>query len=107
VRKIFEQLTKRKDLSDPTSPTRPKKFTVHRQQQLADIFRLYGGDKIPFSHFTDDLVENAEKRNLLVFPAVFGYLFGILKIEGDGLIKPKDLILGERHFLANEVFWLQ
>jgi hypothetical protein len=106
MRAYFEKLARRKDWSDLQSPTRPKKFTVHRQQQLADIFRLYGGDKIPFSHFTDDLVDNAEKRNRLAFPAVFGYLFGILKIAGDGLVKPKDLILGERHFLANEVFWL-
>jgi hypothetical protein len=106
VRVNFEKLAKMKSWADPQSPTRPKKYTKLRQQQLADIFDLYDGAKIPFSHFTNDLVENAEKRNRLAFPAVFGYLFGILKIDGDGLVKPKDLILGERHFLANEVFWL-
>jgi hypothetical protein len=106
LRENFEKPASRKDWSDLQNPTRPKKFTVHRQQQLADISDLYGGDKILFSHFTDELVVDAKKRNRLAFPAVFGYLFGILKTEGDGLIKPKDLVLGEKHFLANEVFWL-
>lgn len=50
---------------------------------------------------------DAKKRNRLAFPAVFGYLFGILKIDGDGLIKPKDLVLGEKHLLSNEVLWMQ
>jgi hypothetical protein len=61
-------------------------------------------NKIPFDHFTKELMVNLKKRNRLAFPAVFGYLFGILKTEGDGLIKPKDLVLGERHLLSNEVF---
>jgi len=77
------------------SPTRPKKFTVHRQRQLVDIFNLYGGKKIPFNHFGRELVRNSNKRDRLAFPAVFGYLFGILKIDGDGLVKPNDLILAK------------
>ena len=106
MREIFEKLARRKDWPEPLSPTRPKKFTVHRQRQLADIFKLHGGNKIPFKHFTSELVNNPAKRNRLAFPAVFGYLFGILKIDGDGLVKPKDLVLGERHLLPNEVLWL-
>jgi hypothetical protein len=89
MREIFEKLARRKDWSDPLSPNRPKKFTVHRQRQLADIFKLHGGNKIQFKHFTSELVKNPVKRNRLAFPAVFGYLFGILKIDGDGLVKPK------------------
>ena len=106
MREIFEKLARRKDWSDPLSPTRPKKFTVFRQRQLADIFKLHGGNKIPFKHFTSELVKNPAKRNRLAFPAVFGYLFGILKIDGDGLVKPKDLVLGEKNLLPNEVLWL-
>ena len=105
MRNNFDKLAKRRDWSAPQSPTRPKKFTKYRQQQLANIFDLYVGEKIPFEHFTDEIVKNPAKRNLLAFPAVFGYLFGILKIDGDGLVKPKDLVLGERHLLPNEVLW--
>lgn len=106
MKNIFDKLAEIKSWSDPLRQNRPKKFTVHRQKQLADIFVLYGGDKIPFKHFTNELVEDSEKRNRLAFPAVFGYLFGTLKIDGDGLVKPRDLVLGERHLLPNEVFWL-
>lgn len=102
----FEKLAKRKDWADPNSPTSPKKFTVHRQRQLAEIFKQYGGGKIPSSHFTKELVENPAKRNKYAFPAVFAYICGILRIEGDWLIKPKRLVLCERDFSRNEVHWL-
>jgi len=82
-----------------------QKFTIHRQEQLADIFKQYGGEKIPFTHFTREIDIDSSKRNKYVFPVVLAYNFSILKIEGDYLIKPKGLILGEKDFTRNEAHW--
>lgn len=106
MKENFEKLLGRKDWADPMSATSPKKFTVHRQNQLAEIFKIYSGEKIPFSHFTKEIIEDPAKRNRLAFPAVFAYICGILKIEGDGLVKPKDLILGEKDLLRSEIHWV-
>ena len=46
------------------------------------------------------------KRNKYAFPVVFAYICGILRIEGDWLIKPEELVLGKRDFDKNEVHWL-
>ena len=106
MRENFEKLANRNDWKDPDSDTSPNKFTIHRQKQLKAIFDLYGGSKIPFSHFTDEIVRDSEKRNSLAFPAVFAYICGILKIQDDGLIKPDDLILGEKDLSRNGTFWV-
>jgi len=106
MRENFNKLAKRKDWADRNSPTSPKKFTVHRQRQLAELLKKYGGRKIPFSHFTREIVDNPAKRNKYAFPIVFAYICGILRIEGDGLIKPEKLVLGKRDFSRNEVQWL-
>lgn len=106
MREYFDKLSKRKDWTDPNSPTSPKKFTVHRQRQLAEILKHYGGRKIPFSHFAREVVDNPGKRNKYAFPVVFAYICGILRIEGDWLIKPEELVLGKRDFDKNEVHWL-
>jgi len=91
---------------DPSNQTSPQNFTVHRQRQLAKIFKQYGENKIPFSHFTKEIVENPAKRNKYAFPVVFAYICGILRIEGNCLIKPKGLVLGERDFDRNETHWV-
>jgi hypothetical protein len=95
MRENFEKLAKRKDWVDPDSPTSPKKFTVHRQKQLEKILKSYGRQKIPFTHFSSEIIKNHAKRNKYAFPVVFAFICGILKIEGTGLIKPKELVLGE------------
>ena len=66
---------------------------------------MYDGEKIPFSHFTKELVRDPKKRNRLAFPVVFAYICGILKIDGDGLVKPNDLALGEEDLPRNRTYW--
>ena len=105
MRDNFEKLAKRSDWTDPNSQNSPKRFSVKRQKQLLEILEQYGGDRIPFHHFTDDIVKDAAKRNRFGFPVVFAYICGILKIDGDWLIMPEDLVLGKRDFDRNEVHW--
>jgi hypothetical protein len=50
------------------APHDPKKFTKYRQQPLANIFDLYGGEKIPFEHFTNEIVKNPAKKTVWPFP---------------------------------------
>jgi len=106
MKEKFIQLAKRKDWLDSNSPSSPKKFTVHRQKQLLDILNRYDERKIPFTHFSNEIIKDSAKRNKYVFPIVFAYICGILKIEGDFLLKPKALVLGEKDFDRNEVHWI-
>ena len=64
MRENFDKLAKRKDWVDPNSPTSPNKFTVHRQGQLAEILKQYGGRKSPFSHFTSEIVDSPAKIDM-------------------------------------------
>jgi hypothetical protein len=67
---------------------------------------LYGGEKIPFTHFSDENIKDSAKIHKYVFPVVFAYICGILKIEDDFLLKPKALVLGKKNFDRNEVHWI-
>lgn len=107
MRQNFEKLAGREDWADPNSQNSPKKFTLHRQKQLAVILKKYGGKAIPLSHFTDDITDNPAKRNQYAFPVVFAYLCGILKIKGENLVMPEGLVLGKRAFDRNEVHWIE
>jgi len=106
MKENFNKLANKKDWTDPNSPRSPKKFTLHRQRQLVEILKKYGGQKVPFSHFTKQIVNDPAKRNKSAFPVVFAYICGVLRIEGEGLTKPKELVLGERNFDRNEMHWL-
>jgi hypothetical protein len=86
--------------------SRQQKFTIHRQEQLAYILKQYGGEIIPFSHFTREIDMDPAKRNKYAFPVIFACICGILKIEGDHLKKPEGLVLGERIISKNETHWL-
>lgn len=105
-REYFDRVSKWKSWYDPNNSSSPQRFTIHRQKQLASILEVYGGAKIPFTHFKKEFIRNPAKRNKYVFPVVFAYICGILKIEGNYLIKPKGLILGERHFSRKEAHWV-
>ena len=95
MREIFEKYLKRDYWN--TQQT----FTIYRQEQLADILKQYDGEKIPFTHFTSEIDIDSNK---CVYPIVLAYHFGILKIEGVFLIKPKGLILGKKNFSRYETF---
>ena len=77
MKENFDKLANRKDWSDPNYPTNPKKYTIKRQQQLISVFEQYDGEKIPFSHFTNEIVNNSAKRNKYAFPVVFAYIYAV------------------------------
>jgi len=45
MKENFNKLANKKDWTDPNSPRSPKKFTLHRQRQLVEILKKYGGKK--------------------------------------------------------------
>lgn len=81
------------------------KLTIHRQEQLKEIYDLYGGNKIPFSHFTSELSNNMALRNRLVYPAVCAYICSILRKSDGGLIKPSGLQWGMRVLTNKDCLW--
>jgi formyltetrahydrofolate synthetase len=82
-----------------------KKLTVHRQRQLNEVLKMYGGRKIPFSHFINEMLRNMSMRNVLAYPVVCAYLCGILIEENDMLLKPEGLELGVRDLFCDEEYW--
>jgi len=106
MRETFKKLAEKTDWNDPNCSTSPNTFTVHRQIQLSKIFKSYDGLKIPYNHFSDEIINDYQKRNQLVFPVVFAYICGILKTEDDGLIKPADLELGKEDLPRDRIYWV-
>jgi hypothetical protein len=81
------------------------KLTIHRQNQLGRIFAQYGGNMIPFSHFTSEMTTNMKLRNEFVYPAVCAYICGVLKKFDGGLIHPKGLKWGVKVIKRNGNLW--
>ena len=96
----FERLAKRKSWQGE------KRLTIYRQDLLRDIFKRYGNDKIPFSHFTIKGTDGSSRVNFEDYPVVRAYLCGVLKEVVDGLIKPDNLILGLRDLPPKEDYWI-
>jgi hypothetical protein len=70
MREYFDQLSKWEAWVDPNNLSSPQKFTIHRQKQLVNILIQYGGEKIPFAHFTREIVIDSSKRNKYAFPVI-------------------------------------
>jgi hypothetical protein len=106
MKENFDRLITIDSWINPQSATSPKVFTIHRQKQLLEVLKKYDGISVPFSHFSDENINDPVKRNKLIFPVIFAYICGILKIKNNKLIKPENLKLGERSIDRNEPHWL-
>lgn len=61
-----------------------------RIKQLTKILKGYNSFSIPFSHFTQDKMSNASRRNYEIYPIICVYHKGFFTIENDSIVlKPK------------------
>jgi hypothetical protein len=76
----FNELIARKSLIDQNYSFTPKRLT-----DLNKVFSKLGSDQISFSYF-------AEKRNnnSILYPIFAAYRDGLLKIDGDYLVKTRS-----------------
>lgn len=97
---------------DPDKSENPNFLTAERQYQLKEILlsyrKNYGGNSIPFEHFTDRIIADRSylidqgivKKNVLrnceAFPVIYAYLCGILKRKEGFFVLIEGIELGER-----------
>jgi hypothetical protein len=97
---------------DPDKSENPNFLTVGRQLQLKEILASYrknfGGNSIPFEHFTDRIIadrsyqidEGVVKKNVLrnceAFPIIYSYLCGVLIRKDRTFVLAEGIELGER-----------
>jgi len=64
-------------------------LSKYRKSLVEDIFSAYSSSKIPITHFSKELCNNARLKNVYIYPLVKGYIVGILKREGNYLIRDR------------------
>jgi len=87
-RKNFENIIKWGKWKDEC--TRDFNMTDNRIKQLSKILKDYNSFSIPFSHFSQDKMNNASRRNYEIYPIICAYHKGFFTIENDSVVlKPK------------------
>jgi len=73
-------------------------MTDNRLKQLNEILKGYSSFSIPFSHFSQDKMSNASRRNYEIYPIICAYHKGFFVIENDSIVlKPKYFSLFNIH----------
>jgi hypothetical protein len=79
----FNKLLQRGDWKMECTPK--TELTLNRKEQLAEVFKIYNGTKIPLVHFEKNRITDPKLRNSQIYPIICAYHMGLLEVSNDSI----------------------